>query len=186
MPLIQLDGKIANLREIRRMLGARTLTQIRKVALRDTANFWHEKILPKHFRPEAHYRYSHERRDPGYLRETKQEEGIGKGKTVDDVLTGQSERWMKVFFNITGSSIRATLTMRPPRYFTNPFIGSSTIPVTLPDGTVYMRPVTISRQPDKPKEITTRHPQDDREMTAYLQRDLQLLVNYYMGARASG
>jgi hypothetical protein len=178
VPLVQLDGKITNLREIRRMLGARTVTQIQKVALRDTANFWHEKILPRHFRPESHYRYAHENRTPHYRRETKAEEGVGKGKTVDNIFSGQSERWMKVFFNITGSSRRVTLSMRPPRYFTNPYIGQ----VTLPDGRI----VNISRQPDKPREIITRHPHDDRSMSEYLQEDLQLLVDYYMSARVSG
>lgn len=139
-----------------------TKARILKQALHDTAQHWHDRIFPDHFEPVARTEYRNyvEPRDKGYIFETKLPEGIGAGRTVADILKGQSSRWMRHLYRITGTSHRAKVRMNAPAYFTHPFVGTITDPET-------GRTRVITRQPDKPAEVTSVSDSDRQELRVF-------------------
>ncbi|MBK8916462.1 MAG: hypothetical protein IPM64_17995 [Phycisphaerales bacterium] len=148
---------------------AREFARLRKQALRDTAEFWHEKLLRPHFGPSNRARFGHEAREPFYLQEIKRGLGRGQGKFVDDILTGRSMRFMLAFFTITGTSNAATLTMKPPGYFKNPFEGT----FRAADGSTKR----ISGQPDKAAEVTTVDSRDAQSLSEFHAKRLEALIH---------
>jgi hypothetical protein len=129
--------------------------ELAKKTLIDTARHWHDEIFPEHFGPRNRSKYGFEPRRPLYLNVIKQRKGEGIGKYRDEVLTGKAERQMQYLFKITGTSRLVRVRMSPETYFYNPFVGSFTDPQT-------GRQKIISRQPDKPDEVT-RCTEDDKD-----------------------
>ena len=151
----------------------REFGKLRKQLLQDVAAQWHLVILPKHFTASNRSRYQHQPRTSVYLKEIKPETGRGQGRFVDQMLGGKSRRFMMAFHKISGTQTQARLTMSPPPYFANPFIGET----TSKDG----RKIRVTQQPDKPSEIT-RLDNQDRD---YLRRFAEVRMrNLVRGARS--
>lgn len=153
--------------------GRRWLRGITKQTLRHTAEFWHRTILAKHFAPSARFAYRYEPRNRGYLEGEKKDEGVGEGKIAYLRLKGKSRRFMLAFVSFSASSKRASVTMRPPFYFRNPFVGTRTDPRT-------GRKHTITRQPDKPAEVTAQTTKDKRLVRDEAAREMQRLMRETM------
>lgn len=143
----------------------RRYAQLKREALREVAWFWHAKILERHFTPGNSSRYRMSARNRLYREVIKKKAGEGQGRFVDLQLKGRSLRWMKAFANVTGTQYQATLRMRPPGYFTKPFIGSFTDRTT---GKVKR----VTRQPDKPSEVKQISNDDRAMLTRFLRRGI--------------
>lgn len=139
---------------------ARHGAAIRKQVLRETAQYWHRAIFPRHFGNLNRSRYQLAPRGRFYLQVLKPRKGRGQGRFVDEVLTGASQRIMLAFFRVTGTSRSATVRAFPPTYFTNPFIGSFTDKKT-------GRLKHVTRQPDKPDEVTRFSGEDRAELRKF-------------------
>ena len=166
MPMIILDCKIAG--SPPKGL-ARKMPKIYKQNLNAVATHWHDKLLERHFTPGNNSRYQMEQRNPVYLEEIKKEQGVGQGRYVSDILKGQSLRWLRTFFSITGSQRHATIRMTAPTYFDQPIIGSFVDPKS-------GRLKHVTRQPDKPAEVTQVNNDDRATLTKFAQKDLQQRV----------
>ena len=138
----------------------------KKDVLQDVAGHWHSEILPKHFGAGNRGKYRHEQRNPVYQKEIKPKQGRGQGRFGDLLLSGQSRRFLQAFATISGTAAVATLTMRPPGYFTNPFKGSWTDPET-------GKQKRITRQPDKVAELTNQTNDDRRALQVVAEKRLQ-------------
>lgn len=149
--------------------------------MRDTITFWHDKIFPSHFTPRNDERYQFEKRSPGYIKNTKRRYGIGQGKYVDNVFTGMSFRWMMSLVKYTATAPKgtasATATMSAPTYFTSPKIGT----FVGSNGKTY----TITRQPDKVKEITQVNANDLAQIQKFMQRRYDELCDRYIRQETS-
>lgn len=139
----------------------RWLRGITKQTLYDTAEFWHRELLPIHFSSSGRFAYSYQPRTKFYLNITKENDGQGAGRSKTNLLnlTGKSSRFMRHAPRITGSHKRATVTMRPPKYYTAPFVGT----FTGPDG----QPRRIGQQPDKPDETLRTNARDRGRMARH-------------------
>lgn len=108
--------------------------------------FWHEELLPEHFKPNARFRYGHKRRTRRYLAKKRAlaKRGIvERGGEVDNVYTGLMEDTLTSIAVVKPFPKRVTIKMQGPRYIT-------------------MRPFT-SNQPDKAAELTkTTRPEERR------------------------
>jgi hypothetical protein len=143
----------------------RRLRIVRREALREVAWHWHRNILQRHFSPGNSGRYRMKRRTQFYREVVKKVRGSGQGRFVDLLFSGRSLRWMKAFAGVTSFADRAVLTMRPPGYFTRPFIGSYTDPRT-------GQRKRITQQPDKRAELEQVSLADRREMVAFARRGI--------------
>jgi hypothetical protein len=128
----------------------------------DVANEWYRKIFPKHFTRGAPAEYDYEPRSDFYLSVVKRfkGEGAGKQKGLLEYLTGRSARQMKSFADVSGTARKATVKMHAPAYFTRPFIG--TIP-----GRGKRKPRRITRQPNKPDEVTRTSDADKQKLREF-------------------
>lgn len=131
---------------------------MQKESLKEVADYWFEEYFPRHFESFAPQKYRYDRRNKGYLKETKVEEGVGIGKTNLLILRGASRRMMIATRSVRGTSRQMTLTLGTPPYFTRPNMGVT----YLPNG----RRVVIKRQPDKVRELTTIHSSERNVLTA--------------------
>lgn len=154
---------IENMREFRGM-GIR-FAAVKKETLQATAMHWHARCLVSHFTPNNNKRYPMDERNLYYLTNIKRVFGRGQGKFVLLKLSEKSQRWMNVFVDVTGTSHQATLRMRPPNYFANPFIGSFV------DNQGKKK--TITRQPDKPAEVTSVNDADRVILRQFMESRLQ-------------
>jgi len=154
----------ANLKDLRRKFKG-----FMKATLQTVAEFWHQQLLKKHFLTAARSKYAFEQRNEFYKDVIKKIEGVGEGKSIDLVLKGQSKRFMMAFPKHSGTSVRSTVTMRPPTHFTNPFIGTFTDPKT-------GKQKHISRQPDKVREVTGVVDEDRQALRAAAADKLQALI----------
>ena len=152
--MIVLNTRIVD-RSCVRGLGRGGLGRLQKQSLKAAAEDWHARTLPRHFTPGNMARYQIRKRSAFYLGIIKPRAGVGQGRFVDLVLKGRSKRFLQTFVTITGTKDRQTVRMKPPGYFTNPFVGSWTDPKS-------GRTRRITRQPDKPAE-TTRTNSEDRD-----------------------
>lgn len=75
-------------------------------------DYWHEKILPRHFEAGAATKYAHAPRSEEYL-ERKQRSGHGD---VDLVYTGKLRRQLESYALIQGYPSRFSVTMLGPAY----------------------------------------------------------------------
>lgn len=120
--------------------GKRALARIVKQSLRETSEYWHKRLFPRHFEYGNNSRYNLAPRTEFYAKIIKRIKGQGQGRFIDLILSGKSARAMKHLATITSTAKHSTVTMRPPNYFTNP---------------------TGNNQPDKVAEIL-RFSQTDR------------------------
>lgn len=141
----------------------RGFAKARKAGLVKTAEHWHQTMHRPHFGPSNRSRFQHEARTNFYTTITKKIEGRGQGRFVDNILKGLSMRFMQAFYTITGSKDAVTLTMKPPAYFAKPFIGSF-----VRDGVTKR----ITRQPDKPKEVTTVDARDSKALSEFAGKEM--------------
>lgn len=158
-----------------RELG-RGFNAARKAALHKTAEHWHETMLRPHFGPANKSRFAHEPRSQFYTDIIKKAEGRGQGRFVDNVLKGVSMRFMQAFYSISGSKDQQTVTMRPPGYFARPFIGSF-----VRDGVTKR----ITRQPDKPREVTTVDARDNAALSEFCAKEMALGIEAEAARRAA-
>ncbi len=150
-----------------RALGL-SLTKMRKELMLDIALFWHTELFPAHFTPGAESRYGYEARTKRYL-SFKRSHGVGQGRYVANIFTGQSRRRMTHIKTITGTSSTATVRMDAPTYFRKPAVGT----FTGKDG----RTFTIKRQPDKVSEVTRVNAADLQKIRTFASTRLQYLIN---------
>jgi len=125
---------------------SRKWPKILRNALLKTVQFWHEKIMPRHFAPGNKHRYKYASRRNFYLHYIKKQEGVGEGKTVLLILKGRSPRDAKYGASFTATQHIAKCSMKMPAYFTHPYIGAVVDPRT-------GRLRHIRQQPDKPAEL---------------------------------
>lgn len=168
MPGIILGFKIEN-RSLFRGLGARYAGIVKDI-LRETATYWHRAIFPRHFGNLNRSRYQLAPRNRFYAEVLKPKKGRGEGRFVDEVLTGVSQRMLLAFFSVTGTAKKATVKAQAPTYFTNPFIGSFTDPRT-------GRLKHVTRQPDKPDEVSRFHELDRAELRDFAAARMQARLN---------
>lgn len=161
MPLIVLEAFVKN---PPRGMGKR-FRAMKREALKEVAWFWHTNILERHFTPGNVSRYRMEARNRFYKEEIKKKQGEGQGRYVDLILKGRSLRWMKTFASVAGTATAATLRMKPPSYFTRPFIGTFTDPET-------GKQKRITRQPDKPAELKQVNSADRAAMVRFIRRGI--------------
>ena len=175
MPGIILDIQVQNrscLKGVGRQFG-----KFQKKAMEAAAADWHERILPRHFTPGNNSRYRMAKRSALYERVIKRKIGVGQGKFVSLTLKGRSQRFMQAFFTITGSKDRITLRMKPPGYFTNPFIGTYKDPQT-------GKTKRITRQPDKPAETTRTTDEDRLRLRKVVERNLVRMIRDFRATQA--
>lgn len=98
----------------------RRFGRIVKQSLRETAEHWHRDIFPGHFEWGNNREYNLAPRTEFYRKIIKRIKGQGPGRFIDLILSGQSARALQHLATITGTAKHATVTMRPPNYFTNP------------------------------------------------------------------
>lgn len=133
-----------------------------KETLQETGKFWHDNQLQKHFGPRNKSEYQFEDRTKIYSEQIKTREGVGVGKFRLEVLTGKAQRQLTYLFSISGTAKRVVVKMTPEAYFTRPFVGSFTDPKT-------GKQKKITRQPDKPSEVTRISEQDRKELMLHAQ-----------------
>ena len=151
-----------------RGMGVR-FAALTKETLKETAQRWHTSVMDSHFTPGNQSRYSMQNRNALYLEKIKKRHGQGQGKWVLNKLSEKSHRWMQVFVNITGTSRQIAVRMRPPTYFANPFIGSWI--------DRHGKRKTITRQPDKPKEVTAVNDADRAYLKNFMEWRIRQKVN---------
>jgi hypothetical protein len=170
--MIIIGAEIENIRALRGM-GVRTAGVV-KTTLRETAGKWHDDMLDGHFTPGNDSRYPLSQRTSWYLTRIKLRFGQGQGRWVLLKLSEKSQRWMRLFVRYSGTARQVTVTMRPPAYFGNPFIGSWI------DKRGKVRRIT--RQPDKPREATEINSRDRDGLREFMGNRLRAK----MGAAIAG
>lgn len=167
MPLIILNCKVENRRSIVGLRGK--WGKINKHVLQKAAWRWHKEKLESHFTPGNNSRYQMQPRTRFYRTKVKIRRGTGQGKYVDLILSGRSLRALKAFATVSGTATAATLTMKPPGYFTRPFVGSYRDPKT-------GRQKVIRQQPDKVAELKRISPEDRAWIVRNARRDMKTSV----------
>jgi hypothetical protein len=142
---------------------------IAREGMKAVAEHWHQHILPKHFTPEARYRYAHQLRGRGYNARKVKKAAAGQPfqsggqpvigpQPVDNVLTGYLRNQLTSTKAITAYPTRVTLKMFGPRYITmRSFRGD--LRRAMREGWTYGKGQTFHagmgrQQPDKIAEIT--------------------------------
>jgi hypothetical protein len=142
MPGVVLGIEITDDSGIKLLRGQ--FAQMKKEALREIAEHFHQEMVPRRFTPGNDARYQHEKRNQVYKDKIKKRFGTGQGKYVNLQLSGKSKR-RAALAKITGTQHQATLTVETPTYFRRPFVG------TFRDEKGRQKRVT--RQPDKVAEM---------------------------------
>ena len=98
-----------------RQLISKLRTRILKAALERGGDYWHDRILPRHFRPGARHKYGHRRRSKSYQRKKEKIfrhniDNVWTGRMMDQVTSG---RWL------SGTAKRITVRMSVPWYASN-------------------------------------------------------------------
>lgn len=166
-----MPGVILNATHVRRGVASligKDLQAARLQTMRDTAEFWHMSIFPRHFTGQNKTAYGMEQRNRVYLTQIKPREGSGTGRFTYEVLTGKSLRWAMSMYRITGTARRVTVRAQVPSYFTRPFVGS----FRSPNGALK----TITRQPNKPAEVTRFNERDKRDLREFAAKRFNDLI----------
>lgn len=172
MPGLILGMKIADRSKFRGL--GRLMAGIRKQTMLDAANYWHRSIFPRHFNSQARSAYGYKPRQSKYQK-FKLRKGVGQGKFVDLIFTGQSRRWMQEGVKVAGVQGRITVTMRVPWYFKNPRGKILNLRQKLKG---LPAPKYSSReQPDKPDEVTRFNARDRSDLRGYAAKRMQELMN---------
>lgn len=102
-------------------VARRRFGEMTRVANRAAVLVWHSQHLPRHFEPNAHYRYRHKARTAKYLKRKSKLAAAGlveRGGRVDNVYSGTLERMVRAWAQVRAFPSRATVTMSGPRYVT--------------------------------------------------------------------
>lgn len=158
---VGIELKKSKLPEIRKNLRELRTAGVKQL-MGEIGEFWHASILPKHF-TSANREYHLQPRAEKYLRR-KRRIGIGQGKYVYNLLTGQTQRRMTYEYKVTATSRHATVRMNAPAYFTDP---------NDPNG----------NQPDKVKETLEVSSRDVALLTTFAHRRLNELAGVAIAAR---
>lgn len=130
---------------------------IQKRALMDAGEFWHERFLPLHFDQSAFFRY----RGPETYRPRAASYNKRKrtlfGHNAPLVFSGTLKRMVSRERRVTGTSKRATVNLRGPRYL-QPFKRNA-------------------RDHDKAKELAATHPQEERMLGRMLKKNMEAEFN---------
>lgn len=149
-----------------------------KDSMAHVADYWHQKILPRHFTAQAKYTYQHKPRSNKYRDRKKKLAERGQavmGGMVDNVLTGNSMRALLKKPVIRTFPTRATLYMSVPFYFDIKFNRSS---FTRDGGK--NKP---SQQPNKPQEITAKTANELAELRKIIGTYVTKRLQNYRGSR---
>lgn len=154
---------------IRDKIGRGPAGKLQKQLMHDIGEFWHLHIMPQHFAPNNKFAYRLQNRNEIYLKEIKKEEGQGIGKNTLLNLTGKSRRFAMAFAKISGTKTRHTVTLNTPPYFARPFKGT----FISKSG----EKKKITKQPDKPAEVTQVNFRDRNRMIRYAVQHGEELIN---------
>jgi hypothetical protein len=127
--------------------GKREFKRILKASLRDTLNYWHKRIFPRHFGVSAFTNYPHvyKRRTRDFTKRKRRERGHEKPL----VYTGRMHRELVVRRpQVLGTTGRTRVVMRGPAY------------------------TDIRGRIDKKAELTVVTRRDEREMAMFLEKVL--------------
>ena len=91
---------------------AKELRRARKIAYAEAAEYWHRRLLPKHFTTGAEERYGYQPRTEGY----KYRKARAKGHTRPLVWSGETRRMVMRSASISTTAKGATVKMRGPKY----------------------------------------------------------------------
>lgn len=83
-----------------------------RAALKEAAEEWHGRYLPKHFTPAAYNAYKYAPRTTRYGKRKMRL----KGHTRPLVFTGRMKKMVTSVYRISGTAKRATVSMNGPRY----------------------------------------------------------------------
>jgi hypothetical protein len=119
----------------------------------ETADRFISDHVNSHFTPNNETRYHHEPRNPIYKNRIKVKKGEGQGKYVDNILTGRTRRQVLATIKKTVTQFKCVVRATVPAYFAKPFKGTVTRDKADKRGVVRQVTTTITRQPDKMREL---------------------------------
>jgi hypothetical protein len=152
--------------------------EIQKAGMVTVAEYWFKEMLPRHFTPQAKYIYNHKPRSKVHIERKKKWATYGNaimGGVVDNVMTGKMMQALTTRSVIRGFPTRATIYLYGPPYLTIKFNRST----KKRDGSDN-KP---SQQPDKPREIFTKTPQELVELRQVLRRYISDRLTKYRSSR---
>ncbi len=158
-------------------LKKREWNKITRENMRETAEEWHENIMPRHFLPGNKNRYPIEPRNPIYERFIKPKVGQGAGRTLALILSGESRRRAMHLYRVTATRSKAVVYMDMPAYFVRPKVG--------PRRDERGRLKTSRRQPDKAAELTHVNPQDKAHLVRFSHGRYAVALNEQKRTRES-
>lgn len=125
--------------------------------MREVAHYWHEEIFPGHFTPGNETRYRVKPRSEKYIAR-KRKYGVGQGRFVANVFTGDTKRWMTTLakFRVEQKTNIARVDMPTPTYFRKPYN---------PKG----------NQPDKVDEVTQFNDRDRARVQEFARKRFEAI-----------
>ena len=128
----------------------RGMKQDQAAQLKVTGEHWHGAILPKHFDNSAFNRYKLKPRTDAYTKRKLRR----KGHARPLVWTGNLEKMVRGMFRLTGNRLRATVTMKGPRYLYQFRVDNVKAPI------------------DKAEEITAMNKKDEKDLAAHMEKGM--------------
>lgn len=134
--------------------------------MREVAEFWHKEIFPGHFTPGNESRYQFQPRTARYIAR-KRKYGVGQGRFVANVFTGDTKRWMTQLakFRVEQKTNIARVDMPTPTYFRKPYN---------PKG----------NQPDKVDEVTQFNERDRQQIQAFARKRFENIFKKHLSSAA--
>lgn len=130
--------------------------KLAKLAMQGGLDYWHSKLLPRHFTAGAGNRYRYTPRQEKYQRRKQRAKGHGRPL----VWSGRMQRELTGQVRLSGTGKKATATMRAPKYL------------------YYIKARMLeTRKVDKVKELTTVVNKEERDMLKRVDRKLQTGIN---------
>jgi len=123
-------------------------------ALKETPRLWHARFFRRHFQGGAAARYGYRPRSTKYVLRKKRK----FGHTAPLIYTGLMRKQLGRGIFVTGNRYRAKGVMHGPRY-------------------VFMRQTAINNRPYLAGEVTALAPDEERELTAHLDRFITQRIN---------
>lgn len=180
-------------------IAKRAWDEMGRKAMTAVADYWHEKILPRHFTSEARAKYRHQLRGFGYEKRKEAAGRAGKplsqgqapvmlGGRVDNVLTGAMMKMLQGRELIRAFPTRVNLTMSGPRYMTmRTFAGDRAEAAR--KGWTYGHGAKFNplagQQPDKVKEIGTMLRSEQQELAEVVDASVQKDLDNYRERKVS-
>jgi len=94
----------------------KVMTRIMRAGFRDLGAYWFRELLPDHFKPSARSEFQHQSRTEKYLK-SKRFRGRGQGRFIDNILLGQSRRFLTHGPSIKATGTGVTIRLDAPLYF---------------------------------------------------------------------